>query len=378
MAYHNRGFVWHRKQDYDKALADYDAAIRLDPKYAVAYANRGAAYKEKGDLDRAIADYDAAIRLDPKLAVAYNNRGFAYDKKGDLDRVIADYDAAIRLDPKYAVAYANRGAAYEEKGDLDRAIADYDAAIRLDPKLAVAYHNRGFVWHRKQDYDKALADYDAAIRLDPKHPMPYANRGAAYDDKGDLDRAIADYEEAIRLNPELTLIRDTQGRLKNIHAKLAAAYKKKGRPSAEVSNKANDGKPAKTAISDFGLEVQPLSAQLAEQFDLPAGVTRSLLVRNVKEGSPADAAGIKEGDLITKVIRDRKIQPLSTVKEFQDLTSKTDELSFYVQSGKNAGRFVTLAKAKRSPKDLEDLEEMLKRFFGPDGATGKGGTERLP
>ena len=51
--------------------------------------------------------------------------------------------------------------------------------------------------------------------------------------------------------------------------------------------------------------------------------------------------------MITKVVRDRKIQPLATVKEFQDLASKSDELAFYVQSGKSAGRFVTLSKAKK-------------------------------
>jgi len=104
--------------------------------------------------------------------------------------------------------------------------------------------------------------------------------------------------------------------------------------------------PAKTAINDFGFDVQPLTAELAKSLDLPADI-KGLLVSEVKEGSSADAEGIKQGDVITKVVRDRKIQPLSTVKEFQDLASKTDELSFYVQSGKNAGRFVTLSKTKK-------------------------------
>ena len=78
----------------------------------------------------------------------------------------------------------------------------------------------------------------------------------------------------------------------------------------------------------------------------PAGA-KGLLVSQVKEGSPAEAEGIKEGDVITKVVHDRQIQPLSSVKEFQDLASKADELSFYVQSGKAPGRFVTLSKAKK-------------------------------
>jgi serine protease Do len=67
----------------------------------------------------------------------------------------------------------------------------------------------------------------------------------------------------------------------------------------------------------------------------------------VKEGSLADTEGIKEGDVISKVVKDRKIQPLTSVKEFQSLASKTDELSVYVQSGRQAGRFVTLSKAKK-------------------------------
>jgi len=104
--------------------------------------------------------------------------------------------------------------------------------------------------------------------------------------------------------------------------------------------------PAKTAFNEFGFDVQPLTAELAKSLDLPAGI-KGLLVSEVKEGSSADAEGIKQGDVITKVVRDRKIQPLTTVKEFQDLASQADAISFYVQSGKNTGRFVTLSKAKK-------------------------------
>jgi len=104
--------------------------------------------------------------------------------------------------------------------------------------------------------------------------------------------------------------------------------------------------PAKTAISDFGIEVQPLTAELAKSLDLPVG-TKGLLVSEVKEGSSAEAEGVKQGDVITKVVRDRGVQALTSVKEFQDLASKADAISFYVQSGKSQGRFATLTKAKK-------------------------------
>jgi tetratricopeptide (TPR) repeat protein len=64
---------------------------------------KGRAMSCKGDYDRAIADYTEAIRLDPGLALAYNNRGFAYSHKGDNDRAIADYDQAINVSVSYGL-----------------------------------------------------------------------------------------------------------------------------------------------------------------------------------------------------------------------------------------------------------------------------------
>jgi tetratricopeptide (TPR) repeat protein len=100
---------------------------------AWAYTNRGNRYREKGDNDRAIADLNQAIALDPKVAKAYNNRGLAYAAKGDNDRAIADLNQAIALDPKYAIAYYNRGFAWEKKNDLQKALADFKKFTELDP-----------------------------------------------------------------------------------------------------------------------------------------------------------------------------------------------------------------------------------------------------
>jgi len=68
-------------------------------KFVVAYNIRGIAYWQKGDNDRAIADFDKAIELDPKDANPYYNRGLAYLKKGEHDRAITDLRKALTLDP---------------------------------------------------------------------------------------------------------------------------------------------------------------------------------------------------------------------------------------------------------------------------------------
>ena len=83
---------------------------------AITFSNRGLLYQDKGNYDRAIQDFDQAIRLNPSGATAFFNRGNAYRLKENYYRAIQDYDQAIRLNPRYADAFINRGLAYHGKG----------------------------------------------------------------------------------------------------------------------------------------------------------------------------------------------------------------------------------------------------------------------
>jgi lipoprotein NlpI len=135
---------------------------------AISYNNSGRALDAKGDFDRALTDFNEAIRLDPQNASFYINRGNAYETKGDLDRAISDFDEAIRLRPKSATAYYQRANSYSTKGDFDRAIADYSQVIRIYPNLASGYANRGRAFFYGSSLSDARADFKQALRLDPK------------------------------------------------------------------------------------------------------------------------------------------------------------------------------------------------------------------
>lgn len=92
-------------------LARDDAALPPDAGTLLA---RGDGHKSRGDLDRAIADYDAALKVDPKLADAHHHRGLAWRAKGDRRRALADFDAALRLRPDFDSARASRRALVQE------------------------------------------------------------------------------------------------------------------------------------------------------------------------------------------------------------------------------------------------------------------------
>jgi tetratricopeptide (TPR) repeat protein len=159
---------------------------------------------ERRDYNGAIADYDQAIRLNPKDAVAYVGRGAARNELGDWDGAISDLTQAIRLDPKNALAYYYRGNVRSELGDKVGAITDLDQAIRLNPNdpihyLASLYDYRGQVRSNSGDKKRAIVDYGEAIRLKPKDAWPYYNRGIVRSDLGDKVGAITDLQKAAAL-----------------------------------------------------------------------------------------------------------------------------------------------------------------------------------
>jgi formylglycine-generating enzyme required for sulfatase activity len=86
------------------------AANEMSPgNLAVAYQNRGLTYLRLGQFDKAIADYDNALRLDPKQATSLYGRGLAKRRKGDQGGGDADIAAAKALRPSIADDFAAQG-----------------------------------------------------------------------------------------------------------------------------------------------------------------------------------------------------------------------------------------------------------------------------
>jgi serine/threonine protein kinase/tetratricopeptide (TPR) repeat protein len=137
-AHYALSMALEKKGDLDGAITELRQVIRLR-NYSRYHAHLGSILTKKGRWHEAIASYDKAIELDPKYAVAWNNRGWSYNALGRCDKGLADLNQAIQLDPRCAAFWQNRADACAGLGQWDRASAEYSRSIQLNSESAISW-----------------------------------------------------------------------------------------------------------------------------------------------------------------------------------------------------------------------------------------------
>jgi tetratricopeptide (TPR) repeat protein len=214
LAYYDRGMAYELQGEFDKARTDYRETMRRMPSYASAPAALGR-LDSKDDPELALAEFGAAIRLDPKSS-ALRARALLYLSLAQPERALPDLDRVIANDPSDAIAWADRGVAKSKLGDLAGAIADCTHAIELAPTVANRV-NRGNAYATLHRDDDALADFDAALQAEPRNlPALLGRANANYASKR-LAASLDDYTRVINADPHSAMAYFKRG---NVHLDL--------------------------------------------------------------------------------------------------------------------------------------------------------------
>jgi tetratricopeptide (TPR) repeat protein len=210
---YSRGLARLKSRDFERAREDFHQAAALNPRSSMAFFGRGQAHVGTNEYDRAIEDFSEAIKLLPGNSAAYAIRAGAYIAKREYDRAIDDLDRAIKLDPLCYVAFNSRGLVQDLKGERDRATADYNRSIELSLISGTAETHvwRSHAYQRKRDYERAMLDLDQALKLDPRNIPALNNRCYVQALAGAFDKALAYCNEALRIRPGNASILDSRG-----------------------------------------------------------------------------------------------------------------------------------------------------------------------
>ncbi len=98
--YANRGDGWRLSGNLERALQDQDRAIELyagGPGVSLGLTLRGETLRYMGEYERALSDFNQALRFEPDYAPAFTGRGMTFERSGDLERAKSDFRAALAL-----------------------------------------------------------------------------------------------------------------------------------------------------------------------------------------------------------------------------------------------------------------------------------------
>jgi tetratricopeptide (TPR) repeat protein len=231
-AYVLRGDAKAELGDDDGALADYNAAIGIDPDFEYAYVTRCETRLDVGNVEGALSDCDVALRLSPDDGQAFKDRADVYFEADSYPEALADYDKAVALGDTTPSVYAARCDTNRllhkdaaAKSDCERAltidpknrrglwargrlaltearytdgIADFNAYISQDPKGSdLGYYFRGFAYNRVQSWRNALEDLQTYLQRRPSDPDGYRERAIARSELADKAGALADLSAAL-------------------------------------------------------------------------------------------------------------------------------------------------------------------------------------
>lgn len=191
-----------RPDDYASTEQENQALIASVPTTAAAHSMRGFLLMQRGSLKEALADFDAAIELDPKQAGYVANRAMAKVSTADYAGAHRDLDAAAALDPKNPFVARVKGELAFAEGRFAEAIAAYTDAIALNPGDTYVLGRRAQANHALGDDGAALADAAAVLVVAPTRVDLRLMRANIFRGAGDADAAIKEADTIAAAGPD--------------------------------------------------------------------------------------------------------------------------------------------------------------------------------
>ncbi|NIM11888.1 MAG: tetratricopeptide repeat protein [Candidatus Aminicenantes bacterium] len=303
------GDMFSGLNDYERAIKNFEKALKYGSKkasvykgLAVAYINRGEPGKAVdmfrkavkvstdhvyifGDIawemkNRGMADgleglFQAASDIAPKKGAYYEELGTAFIYLEEYDRAIENYEKVLELDNTRATAYMGLAAAYIEGGNPGKAVEVYRSALRIGPGYAYIYKDLAWAMRKKKMTAELEELSEIASAVDSQEPAYYMRLGDYFDYLRKYDRAVEFYQKALALDNKKT----------SIYSKLARFYIKRGEHNKAIDVFRN----AAAAGADYDYIYEDISWKFKMEQRITPDKRKELLEKLLKISSGIDS-----------------------------------------------------------------------------------------
>ena len=200
--YYRGNYHLYVKGDTDRAITEFQSALKLDDSFVLAHYDLGAAYQSQGLTNQAIQEYEKAIALNPSFPEGNSNLGGYYFRKKKYNLAVKHFKQAIEAYPNFIQAHSNLGAVLNKLNRSKEAIPHLKKAIQLDPAFGVAYFNLGNAYISQSNLAEAQKAYDLAISKGINFLSMHWNLYDVYIRQGKRLKAKKELEFILQIEPE--------------------------------------------------------------------------------------------------------------------------------------------------------------------------------
>ncbi len=202
-----------KEQDFVKAIAYYEKAIKRDETSPVLYTDLAHLHIRIRENDQALAYLEKAIELDPNYYSALVLSGELLTILKKEDKAVERFLRAIEADPNEQKSYMLLSTIYVNRGDSDMAIEIFKQLIKVKPTSAVSYYYMGRIEAERSNYSQAIKYMKKVLELNPGFAAGYLELGLVYERQKEIENAIEVYEQGILVAPYDINLRNRLGQL---------------------------------------------------------------------------------------------------------------------------------------------------------------------
>ncbi len=182
--------------DYARAVAGYQAAVKLMPEVPELSVNLGIAYYLQKDYDKAITACLQALKRKPALEGANLYLGMAYIHNSQFAASIDPLKKAIAINPHLRLAYINLGESYSEIGKDEEAVQVLQHAEKVFPNDPEVLYSLGTLY-----YNLMFKTYGKMAQVAPNSYRYDQVMGQSFEEREEYPAATVEFQKAIKDNP---------------------------------------------------------------------------------------------------------------------------------------------------------------------------------
>jgi tetratricopeptide (TPR) repeat protein len=156
-------------EQYDLALADFQAAEKANPNLTFVHFNLGLTYLKKQDYEHARDEFLKDAAVEPDLALNYDELGDVYSLMQQYGDAGKSYHAALQRDPRMLNSYVGLAKVYQRTQNYQKALSAIDSAGKLDPNRTDIHYLRGQILLRLGRKEEGKKELEASVRIDNEH-----------------------------------------------------------------------------------------------------------------------------------------------------------------------------------------------------------------